>query len=135
MSSLGPSRQDLAAQNAGLYRTRIWVYQPAQGVSSTGGVIRNPTGAGLGIGASPPGNPLWVDYAALNTTTPTDKALAGRPASVSQTEIEVRWGRNKPYVPGMGIYIPGSGQLYIIEGIEIVLVAFKKLQLNCRSVV
>lgn len=137
MSSLGPSRQDLAAQNAGLYKTRIFIYQPAQGVSSTGAIIRNPTGAGFGtwLNASPPPNPLWVDYAAINTTTPTDKASAGRAASVSDTNIEVRWGKNKPYVAGMAIFVPSTGQMYLVDGIELVLTAFKKLQLNCRSVV
>lgn len=132
----GYNRVDEGTQNAGNYRTRIFVYQPAAGVDDTGGVIRVPGGVGTGAGASPPQtSPLWEDRAQVLQYGSQDRENAGREAGSSYATIEVRWGRNKPYIPGMIIWIPGSGDTYQIDGAEILVTSYKKHQLSCRRIV
>ena len=135
MPTGGFSKQNERAQNAGLYKTRIFVYQPRRSVDAAGSVIRQPGGVGAIAGsASPPGTMLWDDRAMVLPFGGSDRADAGREVSAVFCTVEVRWGSTKPYRPGMIVYIPGTGETWQIDAAEIIGTSFKKHQLVCRMV-
>ena len=129
------SKRNAATQNANNYRTRFFVYQPRKGVSSTGGVIRGPEGVGKPAGSAPPAEEiLWTDYGEVLDYGGADRAVELREASTMLWTIECRWGRNKPYVAGMMIFIPGSGESFQVNSVGILETKFKKFLLTCRTV-
>jgi hypothetical protein len=130
----GFNKRDKVAANYGDYRTRLYVYAPARGVDSGGGVIRNPPGVGQGIGGSKPsGDMLWMDRASVVPFGESDQQDASRNVSRQYATIETHYGKTKPYVPGMIVYLPSTGESFTVAGVRHVDIGFMKVQLDCRQ--
>lgn len=129
------SRTDAAPQNGGNYRIRVFVYQPAKGVDDQGGVIRDPAGIGLAAGgAKPTATPVWIDRVSIDAYLPKRANDGSSPVESWATLIETRWAKNKQYVAGMFLWIPGTGEAYTVASVENLFERFAKVQLTCTRV-
>lgn len=129
------SKRDRQAPNAGNYRIRALVYDPALGVGPEGGVLRDPSGVGeLYGGDQPTGQLLWEDRVSKQTYGMQGRENDKAEVTEAYFLIECRWARFKVYRAGQIIWIPGSSESFTVMGVEIVLDQFHKFQLTCRRV-
>ena len=127
------SRSDLQAATPGLYRTRIYVYRPALGVSDRGGVIRNPAGMGFRQGVKPSATIAWTDRCMINAYSLMLGTAGTAPVEKVKFLLEMQWSRVRPYQAGMFIYVPSSGDGYYVDSWENVLQLNQKIQLTCSK--
>lgn len=128
------SKFDVLPVKAGDLITLVKVFQPAIGVDSEGGVLRSPSGTGGPADSALLANPLWSDYAAVESYGAQARNVAGQLTGEVWKALTVRFHPKKKYRQGQLIQVMWSREYFEIQDLELVMEDWRKYVLTCRRV-
>lgn len=120
----------------GAKHVRVKVYDPALGVDTAGGVIRNPGGVGRAFNATAPPDDqfLFADTCTANQYGGQGRNDARREVSENYMTFTMHWHKAKFYRAGLVIYIPNTQELWEIKATNTVNLRKQKVIITAKQV-